>query len=91
MGPVQDAFAPVIEMTQQQHEAGDEEADIGGGEHDLRAAAHGGVAQAFHECLGLAEVLDDIEQEDLFEFREVDGELVAVEVPLIELTFGSSE
>ena len=85
MGTVQNAFASVVEVPQQEHQARDEEADICRGHHDLGPLPHRRSAQLLHENLRIVQVLDDVEEEDLIELRDIHGELTGINVPLLEL------
>jgi hypothetical protein len=64
---IENAFAAIIEVPAKKHEARDAEGDVGGGENDFRAMPASSGAQAFHENLGITQVLDHVEQEDLIE------------------------
>src|SRR5687768_12399082 len=48
----------------------------------------GGGPEFFHERFRIAQVLDDIEQKDLIELRDIDGKLAGIEVELPDLNFG---
>jgi hypothetical protein len=88
VGAVEDAFAAVVELADEEHEAGDEEGDVGGGEDDFGAFVAGFFAEHFHEDFGVFEVLDNVEEEDLVVVGDVGGAGLAVDVPLFVVHVG---
>ena len=57
---VQDAFSPIVELPDEQHEPRHEKGDVRRGQHDFRALVLGAFAQLFHENFRVFEVLDDV-------------------------------
>src|SRR5687767_7483268 len=85
MRAIQNPFAAVVELTEEKHEPRDEERDIRRREHDLRSLVLSRLSKRFHESLGVFEVLDYVEEEDLIELREVDRKAFGIPFPLVEL------
>jgi hypothetical protein len=82
---VENALPPVVELAEQVGEPHDEEADVRGGQYDFRPASRGRLTQRLHEYLGIAQVLDHVEQENLVELGDVDREGVGIQIPAMEL------
>ena len=76
VGEVEDAAFVVVELAEEEHEAGDAEADVAGGDDDLDGEVRLGAAAEFvAEFLGGREVLDDVEDEnDLHVVEGANGE-----------------
>src|SRR4051812_47732011 len=81
MRRIENALPPVVELSEEEHHAGHEEADVRSRNYDFGPLANGGKPEFVHEFFGFFQVLDDVEHHDLFESGDVHRELWAVEIP----------
>ena len=85
MGEVEDAALIVVELPEQEHQAGDEETDIAGGDDDLHLQVFlGQRPQLLAKFLRRAKVLDNVEQQDDLDVRQSARPALAVQIGDIE-------
>ena len=74
MRAVEDPGLAVVELAEQQHQPSAEEGDVGRGEDQLAGTVADAVAEVLEKLLGVPQVLDDVQEEQLVELVHREGQ-----------------